>query len=133
MRPVLSGILFLLVFQCTASSTSLTAGVSPQVISGFQKGSSELISQYFAETIELNAPGIEGLHSRDQANFILKDFFRNHTPSGFFIKHNGDSKNGAHYSIGELNTSKGVFRVYLLYVGDANKISIRELRIESDE
>jgi hypothetical protein len=128
MKPALSAILLFLSFQCLAIH-----GVSPQVISGFQKGSAESISQYFDETIELNAPGIEGLHSRDQANFILKDFFRNNPPTGFFVKHNGDSKNGAHYAIGELTTSKGVFRVYLLYFGEGNKISIRELRIESDD
>jgi len=108
------------------------APLNPKVVEGFKNGRAEMISRYFNETIELNAPNVEGLHSKDQANFILKDFFRNNPVKSFSIKHNGDSKNGSHYSIGELVTSKGVFRVYLLYLNEGEKISITELRIEED-
>ena len=47
--------------------------------------------------------------------------------------HNGDSKNSSHYSIGNLETSKGTYRTYILYKEIDKKITILELKIESDE
>ena len=132
MKIASSSLLIITALLFTAATPPL-AKVSQKIIDGFQQGKAEMISAFFSETIELNAPGVEGLHSKDQANFILKDFFRNHKPSRFFIKHNGDSKNGAHYSIGELTTHTGVYRVYLLYFKDGDNMSITELRIEADD
>lgn len=103
------------------------------IIEGFENGNAKMISKHFNATIELNVPGIEGLHSKDQANFILKDFFLYNPPSQFNIKHSGNSRNGSHYSIGELTTSSGYFRIYLLYNNAGEDIIINELRIESDD
>ena len=81
----------------------------------------------------MSIPGEEGVYSQIQAKLILKTFFLKNKPSNFTVVHNGDSKNSSHYSIGNLETSKGTYRTYILYKEIDKKITILELKIESDE
>jgi hypothetical protein len=64
---------------------------------------------------------------------ILKTFFLKNIPSDFKVVHNGKSKNNSHFSIGNLTTTKGTFRTYILYKEVDTKITILELKIEADE
>ena len=76
---------------------------------------------------------IDHLYSKTQAKLILKTFFLKNKPTDFNIVHSGDSKNNSHYSIGNLTTKNGAFRTYILYKEVEGKITILELKIESDE
>ena len=84
-------------------------------------------------SVDLSIPKNEGVYSQTQAKLILKKFFSNNKPSDFKVVHNGDSKNSSHYSIGNLITTKGTFRTYILYKEVNKKITILELKIEADE
>jgi len=113
--------------------TSLTPPISDEIITALKTGNSEEIAKYFDTSIDLSIPKNEGAFSKVQAQLILKTFFSKHQPSNFTVVHKGDSKNNSHYSIGNLTTSDGVFRTYILYKEINKKITIIELRIESDE
>ncbi len=88
------------------------------------------ILKHFGNSVDLSIPKNEGVYSAIQAKLILKTFFLKNKPTNFTIVHNGDSKNSSHYSIGNLQTSKGT---YILYKEINKKITILELKIESDE
>jgi len=119
------------------SILSLTIKANPiidnAITIALKNGNSAEIAKYFDASIDLTLPNNEGVFSKAQAALILKTFFAKHQPSSFSIVHNGDSKNNSHYSIGNLKTNNGVFRTYLLYKEVGKKITILELRIESDE
>ncbi len=117
--------IFALLFGSPNISSDLSAAI--------KTGNAQKISTYFGTSVDLSIPNNEGVYSKIQAKLILKTFFLKHKPSNFKVVHNGDSKNDSHYSIGNLNTHKGTFRVYILYQEQAGKTLILELKIESDE
>lgn len=107
--------------------------ISDNLATAFKKGNSTEIAKYFGNSVDLSIPNNEGVYSSIQAKLILKTFFLKNKPSDFTVVHNGDSKNNSHYTIGNLKTSKGVYRTYILYKEQDKKITILELKIESDE
>ena len=126
MRKLLIG-LFL-----TFTTVISASPVSDNLATAFKTGNSNEIAKYFGTSIDLSIPDNEGIYSAIQAKLILKTFFLKNKPSDFTIVHNGDSKNNSHYSIGNLKTSNGTFRTYILYKEQDKKVTILELKIESD-
>ncbi|MBL4592685.1 MAG: DUF4783 domain-containing protein [Flavobacteriales bacterium] len=127
MKKLLIGIFLTLTLVVNATP------ISDSLASAFKTGNSTEISKYFGSSVDLSIPNNEGVYSNTQAKLILKTFFQNNKPSDFTVVHNGDSKNNSHYSIGNLKTAKGVFRTYILYKEENKKVTILELKIESDE
>ena len=107
--------------------------ISDNLAIAFKTGNYEEIAKYFGNSVDLSIPDNEGVYSSAQAKLILKTFFQNNKPSDFIVVHNGNSKNNSHYSIGNLKTSTGNFRTYILYKEQDKKVTILELKIESDE
>ena len=103
------------------------------IISALKSGNSNELAKYLDNSIDLSIPGNEGAFSKTQSELILKNFFLKNVPSAFKIMHSGDSKNSTHFTIGNLTTSHGEFRVYILYKEIGSIVTITELRIETDE
>ena len=103
------------------------------IITALKSGNSSELAKYMDSSIDLSIPGNEGAFSKSQSELILKNFFIKNQPTSFKVMHNGDSKNNTHFSIGNLTTSKGDFRVYILYKETGSVFTIIELRIETDE
>lgn len=127
MKKILIGLFLTLTLVVNASP------ISDGLASAFKTGNSAEIAKYFGTSVDLSIPNNEGVYSNTQAKLILKTFFEKNKPSDFTVVHNGDSKNSSHYSIGNLKTSKGTFRTYILYKEVNKKVTILELKIESDE
>lgn len=72
----------------------------------------ELVKQ-FDKTIDLNIDGKEASYSQAQAEAVLKDFFTRNPPESFEINHQGSSKNGLPYAIGEYINEVGNYRVWI--------------------
>lgn len=107
--------------------------IPDELATAFKKGNSTEIAKYFGISVDMSIPENEGVYSSIQAKLILKTFFLKNKPTDFNVVHNGDSKNNSHYSIGNLQTLKGTYRTYILYKEVDKKITILELKIESDE
>ena len=127
MRNIIFGIFL------TVSMTALAFPIADEIAAALKTGNAEEIAKYFSESVDLSIPENEGVFSKVQAQLILKTFFSKHQPSNFKQVHQGDSKNNSHYSIGNLTTTNGTFRTYILYKEINNSTVIVELRIESDE
>jgi hypothetical protein len=66
-----------------------------------------------------------------QATKTLGDFFAKNKPRSFNAVHQGTSKGSAsHYTIGDLGSASGTYRVYLYYKSVGDKAVIQEIRIE---
>ena len=102
------------------------------VNNALKSGNYKAIAAYFQESVELNLPGNEGLYSKAQAELILKDFFQKSTPKNFTAKHEGESKDGAKFNIGTLETIGGTYRTYFFLKKSGDNLMIKELRIEKE-
>ncbi|MDG1476373.1 MAG: DUF4783 domain-containing protein [Vicingaceae bacterium] len=127
MHKIFTGIFLFLTITLTAAPTT------EKLNKALGSGDANTIAEYFGSSVDFSIPNNEGVYSKTQAKLILKTFFLKNKPTGFSVVHNGDSKNNSHYSIGNLTTTKGNFRTYILYKEVDKKVTILELKIEADE
>ena len=107
-------------FFANAQSTSVDAAL--------QKGSATELSTSFAKNIDLLLLGDESTVTTQQATTMLADFFTKSVVKGYKQNHSSTAQSGkSNYSIGDLYTDNGTYRVTIYY--DASK-KISELRIE---
>ena len=76
-------------------------------------GSSREIVKLLDENIDMTLDGKMKNYSKAQAEFILKDFFKENPPSSFTIVHQGASKSGLPYAIGEYISNNDTYRVWV--------------------
>lgn len=77
-------------------------------------GSSRELSKYLNDKVVINIAGDKSSYSKNQAVFVLRDFFNKYPPVGFRYIHQGASKEGLKYVIGTYTYDGGTFRVYML-------------------
>jgi hypothetical protein len=114
-------------------SFAVKADVQEDVMNAFRAGNAKTLASYFTPSIELNLPGTEGMFSKAQAEGILKDFFAKNQCKSLSMVHQGTSKDGAKYSIANLQTNTGNFRVYFFLKKEGDSFLVKELRIESEK
>ena len=62
-----------------------------------------------------------------------KDFFAKNNPTGYKTLHKGSSRDGALYSIGNLQTEKGIYRAYFYMKKKGEDYFIHEFSLNSEE
>lgn len=102
------------------------------IITAFEQGDVEKLSQYFDENIDLTVLQNEGIYSKAQSKVILKNFFATNSPAKFTSQHQGGSDNSK-YIIGTLVSHDKSYRVYFLFKKTNEKIIIQKIRIEYDK
>jgi hypothetical protein len=107
--------------------TKIPAGISI----AFKSGNASELAKYMNSTVELLLLQTEDFYKKNVAEAILRDFFNEYHARDFIIRHQG-SRNDAQYAIGNLETEKGVFRVYFLLKKVENELLIHQIRIEPD-
>lgn len=87
-----------------------------EIINAIQTANGNILAKHFFSNIELNIPGVQGNFSKTQAEFILKNFFKNNPPSSFNIINEGVSGGEkSRFFLGNyLSTNGNSFRVYYL-------------------
>jgi hypothetical protein len=93
----------------TQDQTKIPAGISLAI----KAGNATELSKYMNSTVELLLLDKEDFYKKNVAETILKDFFNEYHTKDFIIRHQG-ARNDAQYAIGNLETEKGSFRVYIL-------------------
>lgn len=125
---------FLIVLSLmTATTFQAYSDVPEGLVSAIKTGNARELAKYFNTTIELVIGDKEGIYSRPQAEQILKDFFMKNplTKDSFRLIHEV-GKESSRYAIGNLYTTKGVYRVSFLIKTVNNVPLIDQLRIEVD-
>ena len=114
------------------SGNSFSKDISDDIVSAIRSGNAKDLAKYFSDNIDLKIIDKEDTYSTAQAEIILKDFFQTHAVKSFTIAHKSTTNNGALYTIGTLETSKGNYRTYFLLKKTAEKTFIQQFRIESE-
>jgi len=94
-----------------------------------RKGDSKSLSKYFGENIELNFDGKKQNYSRNQAEFVMKDFFSKNPPrpDGFESYHRGQPNTNLSFSIIKYDSKNGAFRVFMKLKNQQGKYFIDAL------
>lgn len=111
----------------TQEQTKIPAGISLAI----KSGNAAELSKYMNSTVQLLLLDKEDFYKKNVAETILKDFFNEYKSKDFIIRHQG-AKTDAQYAIGNLETEKGTFRVYILLKKVDKGLLIHILRIEPD-
>ena len=111
----------------TQDQTKIPAGISIAI----KAGNAIELSKYMNSTVELLLLDKEDFYKKNVAETILKDFFNEYHTKDFIIRHQG-ARNDAQYAIGNLETEKGSFRVYILLKKVGQELLIHIIRIEPD-
>lgn len=120
-----------LIHFAVAAIVSLFApDVSDKVIKNFKEGNAAELSQNFSSSVELSILGAEETYSKTQAEMIMKDFFAKNKPSNFVTTSKGGNDKATKYINGKLETSSGIFKVYILMKNNSGVFLITELRLE---
>lgn len=115
------------------SLTYAYADIFDDISIAIRSGNAKQLGSFFNTTVDLTIKNQEDVYGKAQAELILKDFFSKNTPSNFSVKHQGTSKEGSKYVIGNLLTTQGGnFRTYYLLRMINGKFYIQELRFEEE-
>lgn len=87
--------------------------VVEQVKEAIKAGSAKELSKYLNQTVDVTIEGKLQNYSKAQAEFVLRDFFKTHAPNDFNIIHQGSSKGGQPFAIGEYKSGADVYRVWM--------------------
>lgn len=98
-----------------------------EIVTAFQEGNSNKLSNYFNSTVELSVLSNNNVYSKQQATAIMDDFFKKNPVQSYQTIHNG-TKDSASFFIGTLKTNNDTYRVSILVRSN----TIQQLRIEKN-
>jgi hypothetical protein len=87
--------------------------VIDQVKETIKAGSAKELSKYLNQTVDVTLDGSPQSYSKAQAEFVLRDFFKQHPPAEFSIIHQGSSKGGQPFAIGQFKSGGETYRVLM--------------------
>lgn len=89
--------------------------VLEEIEKSFRAGSARDLSRFFNQMIELSLDGKRANYSKAQAEFIMRDFFKNYPPDseGIEVVHQGSYQGALVYSIMRYQSQGKPFRVFI--------------------
>lgn len=106
--------------------------VITNVRDAIRAGSSRELTRHFNDMVELNIEGKTGNYSKEQATFVLKEFFDRYPTSDFSYIHQGASEDGTQYAIGRYTHENGSFRVFMLVKQVNSEYKVKLLNIAEE-
>ena len=106
-----------------------TAGFSQgdvitQVKETIKAGSAKELSRYLHSTVDVTLEGTIQSYSKTQAEFVLRDFFKQHPPSEVNIIHQGASKGGQTFAILQYKSGGDTFRLFMKVKGSGGNTQL---------
>lgn len=120
-----------LLIACYAGASAQSAEFTIDKLSrAIQASDASSLQELFSEKVELTMPpSTDGEFSRNQALFIVREFFMNYPPQSFSILHKG-SNGGTHYAMGKYVSQRGHFDVNLFLRKYGNGYQVYQLRFD---
>jgi hypothetical protein len=115
---------FMALAVCSARAQ---ADIINDVKEGLKIGASKEIAKFLHQNIDLTINGKMDTYSKTQAEFVLKEFFKNNPPASFVIVHQGASKGGSPYATGQYMSGNDTFLVWVRIKKVADKFLIHEM------
>jgi hypothetical protein len=107
-------------------------GVIDQVKETIKAGSAKELSKYLYQTVDVTIEGNLQSYSKAQAEFVFRDFFKQHPPSEFSIIHQGSSKGGQPFAIGQFKSDADTYRVFMKIKATNNEQLLQEISFSKE-
>lgn len=102
-----------------------------EVTLAMKRGDAKAIAIHFDKQIDLTFSDKSSTYGKRQAEVILQKFFSKIEPSDFLNVQYGTSvSNNTRFAIGNINSSNGMYKVYMFFIQRDGAYYIRELRFE---
>lgn len=121
-------------FLATAHTVQTTPSVMNGVRDAIKAGNSRELTRHFNDMVELTILDKAGNYTKEQATFVLKEFFDKNPPSSFSFIHQGASGDGTQYAIGRYAYGSGSsYRIFMLVKkGEGNTYKVKLLNIAEE-
>ena len=97
-----------------------------------QTGNTDILSRSCDSHVEIITDKNSGSYSKNQAKFVLKEFFIDYPASSFKYLHQGSSPAGAKYAVGQYISPKASFRVSIKFRNDGQKLYIDSIQFTKE-
>ena len=117
--------LFLTVFLWLANPDQ--GGNIEPIVSAIESGSSSDLARFFDSSISMNVNGQQGEYSKNQAEIVLKDFFKKNPSRGFSLVFQNENPGSLSTYVGEYSSNPGKFQVFIKVSQNGNGVRIYSL------
>ena len=124
-KRVLLGMASLLLSVSLLMAQEIPAGV----ITAFKRGSSQELSNYLGDTLNLFRHGSSPKVYNNKATAMMQEFFTENKVNAFDVNHQG-KRDESSFVIGTLTTTKGKFRVNCFLKKVQTQYLIHQIRID---
>ena len=124
-NKTLSLLLFLLIVCGTVAAQELPEEVNRT----FKKGEASLIEDYLGNRVQYIYASLTQHLTKEETVKALDRFFTDNPPNGFSVLHRSKKENSG-FVVGKLFSSKGAYRIHILFKDDNNRFSISQIRID---
>lgn len=129
-------LVFILVVVMACHTHTIVAQVDrrflDEIAFATRNGDASGLASFFNNKVELVLPSRSGVFSKEQAEFLVKDFFENYPPISFQLIHHGIRENST-FAIGRYNFNNGQFRLLYLTKTVDNQTLIHQVRVEKQD
>jgi hypothetical protein len=123
----ISSVVFVLLSLHAVSVLAQGSDVISQVKETIKAGSAKELSKYLNQTVDVTIDDKVESYSKAQAEFIFRDFFKQHPASEFNIIHQGSSKGGQPFAIGQYKSGAETHRVFMKIKTVGNQQLVHEI------
>jgi hypothetical protein len=106
--------------------------VISQVKETIKAGSAKELSKYLYQAVDVTIDGNLQSYSKAQAEFVFRDFFKQHPPAEFSIIHQGSSKGGQPFAIGQYKSGSETYRVFMKIKSANNEQLLHEISFSKE-
>ena len=103
-----------------------------RIEAAIRSGDAINLSNYFNQSIEVTTDEKDEVYSKNQAQFVIKDFFIKYPIKSFNILHKGNS-NQTYYAVGMYVSNRGSFDANLFLKKNGSSFLIDQIRFEKDK
>jgi len=97
------------------------------VISAIDGGSSGDLAKYFDASLSLNINGQQGEYSKNQAELVIRDFFKKNPSMGFTVVYRSETNPNLSSFIGDYQSQQGPYKVFIKISQQAGNLKIYSL------
>lgn len=124
-RYISSIVLALVCFQSVSAFAQ--SDVIAQVKETIKAGSAKELSKFLNQAVDVTIDDKVESYSKAQAEFIFRDFFKQHPANEFSIIHQGSSRGGQPFAIGQYKSGADVYRVFMKIKTVGNQQLVHEI------
>lgn len=105
------------------------AEVISQVNETIKAGSAKELAKFLNQNVDVTLEGKLQTYSKAQAEFVLRDFFKANPPSEYNTIHQGSSKGGQLFAIGQYKSGSNVYQIFMKIKNVNNQQLVDDIRI----